>query len=174
MIVQIGPGLEIDPGKAAKNGVLKSYLEAVEAIEKQCFSDPWTLPMIEESMGTGLDVYLLLVEDGETAAGSLTADAVISPVSGYCVFRVIAGEGELFRIAVTPGCRGLGYGKKLMDGMVDYSRKNGVSAITLEVRESNLAARNLYKSYDFKEESIRKNYYRSPVEDAVIMWKYEI
>lgn len=155
--------LQIGPGPADKNTGLEAYLRAVAAIEKQCFSDPWTLPMIEESLGTGLDVYLLLVEEGAA-----------SIVAGYCVFRVIAGEGELFRIAVAPDRRGLGYGKKLMDGMVDYSRENGVLAITLEVREGNLTARNLYKSYGFVEESIRKNYYREPVENAVIMWKHEI
>lgn len=133
------------------------FIESVASIESQCFSDPWSLDMIGESLNTGLDKYFLLVERGEAA--------------GYCVFRVIAGEGELFRIGVLPAYRGLGYGKKLMDGLVEYSRENGVSAISLEVRESNRPARNLYKSYGFEEESIRRDYYRNPVESAIILWK---
>ena len=90
------------------------------------------------------------------------------------MFRTIAGEAELFRIGVRPPLRGLGYGKKLMEGVVENSRKNGVTAIALEVREGNTPARSLYKSYGFKEECIRSDYYRDPNEDAVIMWNREI
>ena len=122
-------------------------MDCVAEMETQCFSDPWTPEMILE-------------EEGEA--------------SGYCVFRTIAGEAELLRIGVRPPLRGLGYGKKLMEGVVENSRKNGVTAIALEVREGNTPARSLYKSYGFKEECIRSDYYRDPKEDAVIMWNREI
>lgn len=132
----------------------------VTEMERECFSDPWSSEMILASRRTGLDTWLILEEDGQAV--------------GYCVFRVIAGEGELLRIGVRPPFRGLGYGKKLMEGVVETSRKNGAEAIALEVREHNAAARNLYKSYGFKEECVRTNYYRDPTEDAVIMWNREI
>lgn len=140
--------------------MLPEDLDSVTEMEQECFSDPWSAGMIYESQQTGLDTWLLLEEAGEAV--------------GYCVFRIIAGEGELLRIGVRPRYRGLGYGKKLMEGVVENSRKNGVSSITLEVREHNDAARNLYKSYGFKEECIRTGYYRDPKEDAVIMWNREI
>ncbi|MFT4107947.1 MAG: ribosomal protein S18-alanine N-acetyltransferase [Lacrimispora sp.] len=127
----------------------------VGGIEQACFSDPWSLETIKEGMGNPFDTWLVLEE--ETA------------VKGYCVFRIIAGEGELFRIAILPQYRGGGRAKKLMERLAEYSRKNGVTSIFLEVRESNKIARNLYKSYGFEEEGIRKNYYQNPSENAVIM-----
>ena len=140
--------------------ILETDMDCVAEMETQCFSDPWTPEMILDSQRTGLDTWLILEEEGEA--------------SGYCVFRTIAGEAELLRIGVRPPLRGLGYGKKLMDGVVENSRKNGVTAIALEVREGNAPARSLYKSYGFKEECIRSGYYRDPKEDAVIMWNREI
>ena len=44
-----------------------------------------------------------------------------------------------------------------------------IQKITLEVRRSNQIAISLYKKYDFKEISVRKNYYKNPTEDAVIL-----
>ena len=58
-----------------------------------------------------------------------------------------------------------------MDTMADFAAENKVSAVSLEVRESNRPARNLYESYGFAAEAVRKGYYRNPSEDAVIMWK---
>lgn len=126
-------------------------------LEKECFSDPWTEELIRSSESTGMDVYLVLRED--------------TGIVGYCIFRILAGEGELFRIGVAKEHRGRGYGKKLMDAMVAYSKASGVAAISLEVREGNEPALNLYKSFGFKPEAVRKGYYRDPEEDAIIMWR---
>lgn len=124
-------------------------------LEQACFSDPWTFEMIKGSVSAGYDIWLIL-KKGQQAAG-------------YLAFRILSGEGELFRLGVAPAFRGRGYGKKLMDGMVEYARKNQVAAIVLEVRESNEKARSLYKSYGFREQCIRKDYYRKPKEAAVLM-----
>ncbi|MDR0922732.1 MAG: ribosomal protein S18-alanine N-acetyltransferase [Hungatella sp.] len=132
----------------------------VTEIERLCFSDPWPLESVKKGLESSLDTWLVLEEEGD--------------VLGYCVFRVIAGEGELLRIAVLPAYRGRGLSKKLMDRLVEYSRKNGVTSLSLEVRESNKKARNLYRSYGFEEETIRKNYYLNPCENAVIMWNRRI
>ncbi|MDW2799590.1 ribosomal protein S18-alanine N-acetyltransferase [Clostridium boliviensis] len=123
-------------------------------IEQLCFKDPWSERMIENSMKSGLDTWLVLAEEG---------------AAGYCVFRIVADECELLRIAVRPEYRGRGLSKKLMDQLVFYSRQKDVKSIFLEVRESNERARNLYRSYGFTEEGIRKNYYLNPCEDAVLM-----
>lgn len=123
-------------------------------IEQLCFMDPWSERMIENSLKSGLDTWLLLTEEG---------------AAGYCVLRIVADECELLRIAVRPEYRGRGLSKKLMDQLVFYSRQKDVKSIFLEVRESNERARNLYRSYGFTEEGIRKHYYLNPCEDAVIM-----
>ena len=92
-------------------------------------------------------------------------------ILGYCNLRILAGEGEIQRIAVLPPFRRLGVARKLMDAMVDFAVENKAAAVTLEVRESNRPARNRYESYGFTAEAVRKGYYRNPSEDAVIMWK---
>lgn len=129
---------------------------AVAFIEKVCFTEAWSLESVLEGLNSNLDTWLVV----ETEEGTL---------AGYCAFRIIADEGELLRIAVLPIEQGRGLAKKLMDHMVEYSRKKEVKSMVLEVRESNLKAQNLYKSYGFFTESIRKNYYRKPSENAVLM-----
>ena len=52
--------------------------------------------------------------------------------------------------------------RKLMDAMVTFARAKGVRSIALEVRESNQGARNLYESYGFRQEAVRKGYYHNP------------
>jgi ribosomal-protein-alanine N-acetyltransferase len=132
----------------------------VSEIERLCFSVPWSLEAVRKGLENSLDTWLVLEEEGD--------------ILGYCVFRVIAGEGELLRIAVLPAYRGRGLSKKLMDQLVDFSRKKGVKSFSLEVRESNKNARSLYKTYGFEEETIRKNYYLNPCENAVMMWNRRI
>lgn len=129
-------------------------ISGVWELEKLCFSDPWSYELIENGLKSSLDTWLVLWEEG---------------TAGYCVFRTVADECELLRIAVRPEYRGRGLSKKLMDQMVFYSRQKEVKSIFLEVRESNDRARNLYKSYGFAEEGVRKHYYLNPCENAVLM-----
>ena len=58
--------------------------------------------------------------------------------------------------------------------MVDYARENHALSVSLEVRAGNLPARNLYETYGFTAEAVRKGYYRNPSEDAIIMWKRDL
>ncbi len=132
-------------------------LEQVAELEKICFSESWSYSLLEAGLHSSYDVYYVW-ENQER-------------VLGYCNLRILAGEGEIQRIAVLPECRRLGLGRKMMDAMVNYARREEVAAISLEVRESNFPARNLYEAYGFRAEAVRKGYYRNPVEDAVIMWK---
>lgn len=126
------------------------------ALEKICFKDPWSYSILEIGLGRPYDIFFVLEADGI--------------IGGYCNFRTIAGEGEIQRIAVLPTLRGQGFGKKLMETMVLFARKQEVTEVSLEVRASNQTAINLYKSYGFREEAVRKDYYRNPTEDAIIMW----
>lgn len=131
-------------------------IAAVAHIEKQCFSDAWSEKMISDLPDSVWDeVWIQENGNGEPA--------------GYINFRFVAGEGELMRIAVLPQMRGQGYARKLMDTMVESASRNSVSDITLEVRAGNEPAIGLYKSYGFITVAVRKGYYRSPAEDALIM-----
>lgn len=132
-------------------------LEQVAELEKVCFSEAWSWKLLETGIHSPYDVYYVFEQDEK--------------ILGYCNLRVLAGEGEIQRIAVLPSFRRLGVARKLMDAMADFAAENKVSAVSLEVRESNRPARNLYESYGFAAEAVRKGYYRNPSEDAVIMWK---
>lgn len=128
---------------------------AVAELEQECFHVPWSANLLKEGLESPLDRYFVL-EEG-------------NGIAGYCALRVIAGEGEIQRIAVKPQMRRCGYGKKLMDAMVMDARKNQVSDLILEVRAGNENAINLYRSYGFRKEGIRRGYYTEPAEDAWLM-----
>ena len=135
-------------------------LPAAAELEQLCFSESWSYGILESGIHSRYDVYYVFEQEEK--------------ILGYCNLRVLAGEGEVQRIAVHPDSRRLGVGRKMMDAMVEYAIREGVYAISLEVRESNLAARKLYESYGFRGEAVRKAYYHNPTEDAVIMWKRDL
>ena len=137
--------------------MLPEDLESVAFLEKKSFSVPWSREAIADAAESPLDQIWVLMADGK--------------IAGYCDFRIIAGEGELMRIAVEPSLRGRGFGRKLMEVLTETARKKGVEEITLEVRVSNATAVALYKSFGFRIEAVRKRYYTNPVEDAFIMWR---
>lgn len=131
-------------------------LSQVAELEKCCFSDPWSYHILESGLHSPYDVYYVWEQE--------------SKILGYCTLRILAGEGEIQRIAVLPQHRRLGLGRKMMEAMLKHSRENQAEAVSLEVRAGNTAARRLYESYGFAAEAVRKGYYHNPTEDAVIMW----
>ncbi len=132
-------------------------LKQVAEIEKSCFSENWSGALLEQTLHSPYDICWVY-EQEET-------------IMGYCSLRLLAGEGEVQRIAVLPAYRRMGLGRKMMDAMVDFAIKNQACAVSLEVREGNTGARKLYESYGFRAEAVRRGYYHDPAEDAVIMWK---
>ena len=132
-------------------------LACVADLEKICFTECWSYKLLEAGINSPYDLYFV----------ALCRDQII----GYCCLRLLAGEGEIQRIAVLPEYRRLGIGRKMMEAMVNYATKNQAYAISLEVRESNFAARRLYESFGFAAEAVRRGYYHNPLEDALIMWR---
>lgn len=132
-------------------------IQQIARLEELCFSESWSAGILESGLFSPYDVYYVYEQDGR--------------ILGYCNLRVLAGEGEIQRIAVHPDSRRLGIGRILMDAMLAYASGKKAYAVSLEVRESNLPARNLYESYGFAKEAVRKAYYHNPTEDAVMMWK---
>jgi ribosomal-protein-alanine N-acetyltransferase len=87
-------------------------------------------------------------------------------VVGFLVARTVGeGERELLNLAVASECRHQGVGRMLLENFL----RDAGGAVFLEVRESNSAARNIYKSIGFREVGTRQKYYHDPLEAAIVM-----
>lgn len=134
-----------------------SDVDAVHVLEEKCFTTPWSKDsFVQELSSNKLARYMVLLLDDEIVA--------------YGGFWIIVDEAHITNIAVNPEKRRLGLGKKLVQGMIDEIIKLGMENVTLEVRDSNIPARNLYAGFGFTDAGRRPNYYQSPKEDAIIMW----
>lgn len=131
----------------------------VAAIEAESFYDAWNENMLQNELDNALTTYLVM-----EVAGALV---------GYAGFWLVAGEAQVTRVAVAESERGQGFGTRLTAAMVSKAWEMGAEAVTLEVRESNVAAQKAYLTCGFASEGIRPNYYEDNHENAVIMWLYK-
>ncbi|MDQ2890383.1 MAG: ribosomal protein S18-alanine N-acetyltransferase [Gemmatimonadota bacterium] len=138
-----------------RNGDMED-VSAICAIERESFGDPWTRAMFYAYI-RGSACYQLAVA---VCAGS---------VVGYAVTQLVEEESELLNIAVHSACRSRGVGGALLGDAMSRARVAGATEMWLDVRASNLRARALYAKRGFCEMSVRRRYYVSPVEDAVVM-----
>lgn len=130
----------------------------IRALELEYFADAWGERDIFSAICTdGAMCYSAVDEDGKIVA--------------YVLGRLIAPEAEIYRVAVRMDKRRRGIGYRLLDYAVKSERGHGLESVFLEVRASNVPARNLYHSYGFSEIGERKNYYREPTENAIVMFK---
>lgn len=88
-------------------------------------------------------------------------------ISGFLVARVVASEWEIENVAVAPCAHRQGVGGALVRESVERARRAGATSVTLEVRESNGAARRLYERAGFRQDARRRGYYHQPEEDAL-------
>ena len=131
-------------------------VRSVSEIEKICFSEPWSEDTILASIASGMK-FFTAVENGK--------------VLGYIGISCILDEGYIANVAVYPEARRKGVGEKLIDRVFALASDQKLSFVSLEVRESNTPAISLYEKLGFKTEGERKNFYRDPVENALIMTK---
>jgi len=129
-----------------------SHLPGILEIERESFSDAWSEGMFTE-------LFANKFTHGYIAENS-------SEILGFILFYNIAPEIQILNIAVRESARNQNIGSLLLKKALTCEH---INLVTLEVRESNLAAINLYKKFGFKTDSIRKNYYRQPRENAVLM-----
>ena len=134
-------------------------IPAVEKLEAEAFYDAWSQNMLLNEINNELTTYLVMELEGK--------------VIGYCGFWLVAGEAQITRVAVEEELRGQGFGTRLTAALINKAWELGAEAITLEVRESNLAAQRAYLTCGFASEGIRPNYYEDNHENAVIMWLYK-
>ena len=136
--------------------MMREHLEAVAEIESISFSDPWSVESLE-LMLTDRAMGLVATEEGR--------------VIGYVGMMCVLDEGQIINVAVHPDARRRGVGKALMCFAEKYAKERGIDFLSLEVRESNTAARKLYSSLGWNECGIRKNFYSHPIENACVMIK---
>lgn len=131
----------------------KEYIKQMVEIEKLCFSEPWSEKSLEEELENNFAKYSVAVSDGI--------------VLGYVGCHIILDEGYITNVAVHPKYRRQGLGNSIIKNMLISLCK--LSFVTLEVRESNIAAINLYSNNGFVKVGKRPNFYDKPKENAILM-----
>lgn len=135
----------------------EAHVNAVAELEKICFHDPWSVKSILSEVTNPLSCWLVAVD----------ADKVV----GYVGSQSVLGWADMMNIAVHPDYRNQGIGEQLVCKLISQLKEHNVTCLTLEVRPSNAAARNLYDKLGFSEVGRRPNYYYNPREDALILRK---
>jgi len=133
------------------------HISAIAKLEKVCFSEPWSSEAILESYSHGVKFFVAENEED---------------VLGYIGFSAVCGEGYVTNVAVFPKYRNIGVGTALVNEAISYCKNNNLDFLSLEVRKSNENAIKLYKKSGFKVVGERKDFYRNPKENALIMTKY--
>lgn len=134
------------------------HIDAIAELEKLCFSQPWSYDALAEELKNDTAFFHVAETDGV--------------VSGYVGLHIVCGQAFITNIAVLPQYRRMGVAKKLLNSLFITAEKFDLEFISLEVRPSNTPAINLYKSFGFEEIGMRKNFYRNPNEDALIMTRF--
>lgn len=111
--------------------------------------------------------YLEFLSANAHAVASVAEN--VGCVAGFLVARQIGSEMEILNLTVAPSARREGIGTALLRYVVSQAGANGATKIFLEVRASNLGAQSFYRAHGFQPAGSRHNYYRDPVEDALLL-----
>ena len=134
------------------------HVPQVAALEAVCFRDPWSERSVASELDNPLSLWLVAL-DGERVAGYIGSQSVM-------------GESDMMNVAVHPDYRRRGIAEALILALVEAVKAELDShCLTLEVRASNDPAIALYRKLDFEQIGLRRNYYRNPKEDALILRK---
>jgi len=141
--VQIRPMMEID-------------LPEVAAIEQQSYTFPWSENIFRDCLRVGYTCRAL------DLAGQII---------GYGVMSLGAGEAHILNVCVREQFRSVGFGRRLLEHLLERAVAAGVAEAFLEVRPSNLSAIRLYQHLGFEQIGIRRGYYQAPDgrEDAIVL-----
>lgn len=131
------------------------YSQELFELEKKCFGDPWTEQMFIDSLSSKYT----------QAIGAFHEDRLV----GYIMW-IFAGDCfEILNVATEPDMRRRGIARRMIELLSGYAAESGIQSILLEVRQSNTPARTLYESMGFRAVGVRKNYYKNPTENAILM-----
>jgi tRNA threonylcarbamoyl adenosine modification protein YeaZ/ribosomal-protein-alanine acetyltransferase len=132
--------------------------EAVAALQRQTFSNAWSVDAIRWELEHTDVARLYVLESPE--------DGLLA----YCACWIVFDELHINSLAVADSSRRRGRARQLLRQVFRDAVAGGARSATLEVRESNAAARALYEGLGFQVEGRRRNYYQAPREDALVLW----
>lgn len=132
------------------------HIKDIARLEELCFSEPWSEEGILEAYRLGTRFFVAEAD---------------KKLIGYIGVKAVVDEGYITNIAVFPEFRRKGAARALLNKVFNFAEEKRLSFVSLEVRPSNAAAVSLYQKTGFKEEGRRKDFYRLPREDALIMTK---
>ena len=135
----------------------ESHVLQIAELEKSCFNDPWSVNSITSELDNRLSLWLVAVAEDQ--------------VVGYVGSQTVLGETDMMNIAIHPDYRKQGLATKLILELSRQLIECGSHGLMLEVRASNEPAKSLYQKLGFETVGIRRNYYRNPKEDALILRK---
>lgn len=133
------------------------HVPQVAALEKECFSDPWSQRSVASELENPLAQWLVWEEDGQ--------------VLGYVGSQTVLDETDMMNVAVSAQARRRGIAQALVEALVIQLKQRGSRCLTLEVRASNAPAICLYEKLGFRQVGRRPNYYSHPKEDGLILRK---
>lgn len=138
----------------------EKHLPDAVGIEQRCFSEPW-----DEKM------FRLMFFPPAPTAYALAVTAPDGRLAAFGGVQYVLDEAEVLNIASSPDFRRLGCARAIMTGLDGFFVSHGIRKVWLEVRQSNLPAHELYLGMGFRDADLRRRYYSSPTEDAIIMLK---
>jgi ribosomal-protein-alanine N-acetyltransferase len=154
----MSPAVFLEPASA-------DDLDALVALERLCFSHPWTPRNFSDAMSDPPRSRVVVLRVPHPPAHPERG------IAAYCVYERVADELHVHNVAVHPGVRRSGLGRLLMRAVLEVGAGAGARVVLLEVRRSNDAARRLYEGLGFHVRATRREYYSHPVEDALVMEK---
>lgn len=129
----------------------------VALLEKQCFgAHAWSENLFKEEIPQENKHYIVCLDNENVVA--------------YGGFAQVLDEAHIMNIAVNESYRKQGIASIIIQKLVDKAKEHNILSLTLEVRESNIPARNLYEKHSFVLAGIRKGYYQDK-ENACIYWR---
>ena len=135
----------------------ENHVRQIAELERLCFHDPWSENSIASELGNRLSVWLVALDEDK--------------VVGYVGSQTVIDETDMMNIAVHPDYRNRGVATALIVELTQQLKMRGSKGLMLEVRESNSAAISLYDKHGFLQVGCRRNYYRNPRENALILRK---
>jgi len=132
----------------------------VHEIECTCFRSPWSRLALMGELKNEVAHYLVMEVDGV--------------ICGYGGMWLLFEEAHVTNVAIMPEYRQSGRGRRLMLAMMLHAVKRGAEKMTLEVRQGNTVAQQLYARLDFQQNGFRSGYYSDTGEGAMILWNENI
>ena len=128
---------------------------AIAEMEHQTFSDAWSEKAILDTLRNPKTICLVAEKIGK--------------IVGYCIVYTADDEADIARIAVLKESRRFGVASELIHALDVICWENQIQIIMLDVRVSNDDARAFYEKHGFTQDGIRENYYKNPIEEAILM-----